>query len=79
MRWFLRRRYVRAMLRAIDAAAGRPDPGPWVNSCSRASGLRVIRDFEQVNGCDFDPFRAGHVLRVSNMARFRNILRARQR
>ena len=66
------RRYVRAMLRAINAASDLPDPHPYVNSCTRTAGLRVIRDFERVNAIEFDPFNSQHVDKVAGMARFRN-------
>ena len=77
--WCKRAKYRRAMLAAIDAAAGRPDPWPYVNSCTRLEGLRTIRHFEAVNGVTFDPFDAYHVRRVSGMARFGAIIRKMHR
>lgn len=56
------RRRRRAMMSAIDKAAG---------DCSRLAGARVIRDFEHINGLKFDPLDSTHVLMVSGMAKYR--------
>ena len=54
-----RRKYVRAMLKAIRAAR----KNYWMGNddASMTDGLRVIRRFEKVNGFAFDPFNKGHV------------------
>ena len=59
-----RRRYVKAMLKAIDKARhncwNEDNPAPMTD------GLRVIRTFERVNGIKFDPFDEQHVYMVSS-------------
>ena len=74
-----RRRYVAAMLKAIDAAADRPVPFMHAIPMSRAEGLRAIRYFEQVNGVTFDPLDGAHVRAVTGMARYGRIIRLMHR
>lgn len=54
-----RKKFVKAMLKAIDVAR---DP-VWIGEdrVSRTMGLRVIKRFERVNNCAFDPFNDYHV------------------
>ena len=53
-----RKRYIRAMLRAINKARVSVWDG---KKTSKTNGLRVIRRFEKVNKCDFNPFDKYHV------------------
>lgn len=70
-----RRKYVMAMLKAIDLSAGRVGNSCYVNSCTRTAGLRCIKTFEKVNIIKFDPFNRDHVLKVQNRARFGEVIR----
>jgi len=74
-----RRKYVRAMFKAIEAARR---PGRLFRNADRGSvadGLRVIKDFERVNEIKFDPFDSYHVDKISGMATHKNFFRrARQ-
>ncbi len=74
-----RRRYVRAMLNAIDKA--RTNQWDPANPVSKADGLRVIRDFERINQVEFNPFDRQHVERVSGLgwaaSRLRGIKKGR--
>lgn len=56
------RKYVRAMLRSINAASSE---GLFVNS-SKTDGLRAIRLFEVVNRTIFDPFDRYHNILITN-------------
>lgn len=58
--------YVRAMMKAIDAARS----SVWIDGTveSKAYGLRVIRRFESVNNIAFDPFNREHVEMVTGWA-----------
>ena len=73
---FKRRRYVAAMIRAIDLAADRTHLSMYVFKQTRSAGLRTIRDFERVNRIAFDPFNRAHGNEVSGMARFGECVRA---
>ncbi len=57
--WSERKKYVYAMLRAIDKARS----PVWVfeQQESKTNGLRVIRRFERVNKTTFNPFDKSHV------------------
>ena len=59
-----RRRYVKAMLKAIKKA--RHNCWDEDNPAPMTDGLRVIRTFERVNGIKFDPFDEQHVYMVSS-------------
>lgn len=61
-----RKRYIRAMLKAIDSARQPVWIGEKVQS--KTNGLRVIRRFEKVNKCTFNPFDDYHVLLISGHA-----------
>ncbi len=60
------RRYRRAMMRAINKATA-PISSVAVR-VSRSYGLRVIREFEQINDVVFDPFDLIHVDMVHGKA-----------
>jgi hypothetical protein len=57
--WFKRKRYVWAMMRAIKKA----QRNVWNEDhpSSRTNALRVIKQFENVNKREFDPFDSYHV------------------
>ena len=62
----LRRRiYVIRMMRAIEIARYR---GWYANKATRTEGLLVIRTFERINGCAFDPANAVHLDMVRGRA-----------
>lgn len=67
--------YRQAMMKAIRLASDLEGFSMYVNSPSHAAGLRCIKVFEEVNGITFDPFNSSHVLHVTGMARFGNIVR----
>lgn len=67
------RRYVRAMLKAIDVA--REPVWDFDVRASRTDGLRVIRRFERVNGTRFDPFNETHLEAVAGNGSHENFLR----
>ena len=54
-----RRKYVKAMLKAINKA--REPVWNFDKPVSKTYGLRVIRRFEKVNRTRFDPFDSLHV------------------
>jgi hypothetical protein len=56
------------MLQAIDIAAGRRQSSGLTPPCTRAAGLRVIREFEAANGFAFDPFDQEHLYVVRGKA-----------
>ena len=68
-----RRRYVRAMMRAISLAQG----SVWSDDVrvSRTHGLRVIRSFERVNKIPFDPFDHSHVHLIEGMGHHEHFFR----
>lgn len=67
----MRRRYRKAMLTAIEQARH----NTMMKTATKASGLRCIREFEKINGVDFDPFDRSHVFTVSGMAPFCQLFR----
>lgn len=72
--------YVRRMMHAIDVAR---EQGMYRNRMSRTCGLLVIKDFERVNGCAFNPGDSRHLDRVKGRANeaafFRSINRVFRR
>ncbi|NCN51914.1 hypothetical protein GW931_02790 [archaeon] len=57
---YKRRRYVKAMMNAITKIREGPDG----KISSKTDALRVIRKFERVNSCTFNPFDFSHVITV---------------
>lgn len=69
-----RKKYVKAMLKAIDAARSESS-GPK-RKFSKTDGLRVIKRFEKVNNIAFDPFNIHHVDIVSGWGWNESMLRS---
>jgi hypothetical protein len=55
------------MLAAIDRC--RAGNG-IMRTVPRWAGLRCIREFERINGVEFDPFSAAHLMTVGGMGPF---------
>jgi len=68
-----RRKYVRAMLKAINKARQNHFEG---ESASKTDGLRVIRRFEKVNKIKFDPFNSLHIDAISGWGKYEGFFRA---
>lgn len=66
---FRRRRWKRAMWRAIQESAANTNDSMYVNRINPIWGLRAIREFERVNGIHFDPFDFTHQLKTAGMGR----------
>jgi hypothetical protein len=60
---FKKRKYITAMLEAIDDA--RTSTWNPHHVTTRTNGLRAIKTFERVNGIAFDPFSESHRFKVS--------------
>ena len=60
---YKKRKYIKAMLEAIDGAR----TSVWNEShrTTRTNGLRAIKTFERVNGVAFNPFDESHLLKVA--------------
>jgi hypothetical protein len=71
------KRYRKLMMKAINVA--RTSCLHVEKPCSKQSGLRVIKDFEKVNGISFDPSNQLHLGRVAGMAHHSNFLRRAKR
>jgi len=73
--WFLseRKRYVRAMLKAINKAR---EP-VWIDEKqqSKTDGLRAIKRFERVNKTKFYPFDKRHIEMIHGNARYEHFFR----
>ena len=73
--WFIseRKRYVRAMLKAVDTAREPVFIGEeWQ---SKTNGLRAIRRFERVNKTKFDPFDKRHLELIHGCASHESFFR----
>ncbi len=57
--WSERKKYVYAMLKAVDKA--RSPVWAFEQQESKTNGLRVIRRFERVNKTTFNPFDKSHI------------------
>jgi len=57
------KRYIKAMLKAIDVARSEHD-----RKSSKTDGLRVIKRFELVNQVSFDPLDKSHLQMISGNA-----------
>ena len=68
------KRYLRAMLRAIDLAR-KPDTFWDGKRYSKTYGLRVIKTFERVNGVPFDPFNGEHLSLIEGNAHHEHFFR----
>lgn len=66
-----RKRYVKAMLKAIDKAR----VSVWVGgrTYSKTFGLRVIKRFQKVNKTMFDPFNKYHVDLITGHAEYEHL------
>jgi hypothetical protein len=73
--WFLseRKRYVKAMLKAINKAR---EP-VWIDEerQSKTDGLRVIKRFERVNKTKFNPFDKRHLEMIHGNASHEHFFR----
>ncbi len=69
-----RKLYVRAMMTAINTARH----NVWNRNApsSKTDALRVIRHFEEVNGCKFNPLNKRHIGRVAGHGKDEAFFRA---
>lgn len=65
----MRRRDRRKFWKAVHEAAGNGPDSMYRNKAHPIWGMRAIRDFERINGVEFNPRNSLHLSTVSSMGR----------
>lgn len=65
----MRRRRRKAFWKSVQAAAGNEDGSMYARKINPIWGMRAIRDFEKINGIEFDPGNSLHRMITFHMGR----------